>query len=1255
MAVLRTVNFLSQQRVDVSDMRTIESAVRNDFDQLIQSFVTSPNQGYVLKGFEILMAGAIGGAASGLQLFVDGSTIFHVKSNLSGTFYAVPQGTLPQGLNSAINPQVDGAFVPNSINYIGLEYERFIDPATAAQVYLWNPTSNTESTTNSPRAQILRYRIKITTTSFASNVLPIATVTTDSGNNVTSVTDARYLLFRLGTGGASPDPYHKYPWNAQVEGRTENPPTSTTSASPFRGGDKMLYTLKDWMDAVMTSIAEIKGSEFWYSSGSSVSNISLNSLFSDAAFSVMTGSGRFKQPSAGLLQWTSPLDITEMAGQRIYEIDANPSGITVQDGQVVYISLERDEDFQPANSFTTTSGSYTISATTTVVGLSSGDYVKIASHPDSAWREVLSVAGNIITLVASPAPSYPISAAATKLLRSKGTYTLSDVIVANRENVPASGDTYWIAYRKDGPTFNLTIDTPINSGATRTNGVATFTFTSGFPFIEGQLVSISGVSDSTFDGIFRIINVVSSTQIKVQNEGPDVASGTVGNGTATQAAQIYLRWLGELSEGEVIQIDGQISADTLEYIGAVSETDSQPQYSSQRYVTNGDNLTRAIGKIDLALYDADFTEYGRILANLGNTRVRITSFDKTTSDGTTWEKSLNNLLVSFSGAQIDFSTGTVYASDGVTVIGNSFTPATITANQYLWYSVTAIQGAVNGQNESTLLFQVIPASASGATPSLAPRAPFSTGIQLGEVCVQDNGSGGVGTIKNIVQSNIVQIEFGGGSGPAGLTPVTFFDPVSTVLPTGATVTIDGIAGQNKDLVLFGNLSSGNNEVYELNGVGTSITWTPQVLFNGSINPSNADQVIVKKGNGFADQVGTFNGSNWLFNYTVRYFNGADYWEQSAIHTSSLADNSTGDVFNVNVSSSENWIISYSIQRGATKETGLLSLTSDDINADVSKVASYIGDAGTTFTATVVSGVLHLVYTTTSTGSAATMKYFYQRWSNMAGGPAGIPNYTGGGGGGGGSVTSVALSLPGIFSVSGSPVTSSGTLTATLNPQAANTFFSGPVTGAASAPTFRSIDPIDVPNLDASKITTGILPTTHGGTNLNSPGPVGNLLTSDGTNWISAPASGGGSSAGSNGDIQYSDGSGNFLANADLHWDNTADELQLNGLRIGILNGPFTLLDNQSSPQTIATYVAATYQFVIMEYSIVRNGNIFVGTAWIANNGTTASIAIQGNAAFGDAGITLDASLDLSGNLLLTYTSTSTTFNGAMKYSIRGWN
>lgn len=63
--------------------------------------------------------------------------------------------------------------------------------------------------------------------------------------------------------------------------------------------------------------------------------------------------------------------------------------------------------------------------------------------------------------------------------------------------------------------------------------------------------------------------------------------------------------------------------------------------------------------------------------------------------------------------------------------------------------------------------------------------------------------------------------------------------------------------------------------------------------------------------------------------------------------------------------------------------------------------------------------------------------------------------------GSGTVSSVALSLPSFITVSGSPVTSTGTLTGTLATQVKNKFFVGPATGADAAPTFRVIDAADL--------------------------------------------------------------------------------------------------------------------------------------------------------------------------------------------------
>lgn len=66
-----------------------------------------------------------------------------------------------------------------------------------------------------------------------------------------------------------------------------------------------------------------------------------------------------------------------------------------------------------------------------------------------------------------------------------------------------------------------------------------------------------------------------------------------------------------------------------------------------------------------------------------------------------------------------------------------------------------------------------------------------------------------------------------------------------------------------------------------------------------------------------------------------------------------------------------------------------------------------------------------------------------------------------GGGSTGTVTSVSLSMPTGFTVSGSPITTTGTLAVTLASQTAGQFLASP-TGAAGVPAFRSLAATDLP-------------------------------------------------------------------------------------------------------------------------------------------------------------------------------------------------
>lgn len=80
------------------------------------------------------------------------------------------------------------------------------------------------------------------------------------------------------------------------------------------------------------------------------------------------------------------------------------------------------------------------------------------------------------------------------------------------------------------------------------------------------------------------------------------------------------------------------------------------------------------------------------------------------------------------------------------------------------------------------------------------------------------------------------------------------------------------------------------------------------------------------------------------------------------------------------------------------------------------------------------------------------------------------------------VTSVALSLPSIFTVSGSPVTTTGTLAGTLASQLSNLVFASP-NGSTGVPTFRALASADMPfKLYSESPTPTPTPASASGTN-----------------------------------------------------------------------------------------------------------------------------------------------------------------------------
>lgn len=97
------------------------------------------------------------------------------------------------------------------------------------------------------------------------------------------------------------------------------------------------------------------------------------------------------------------------------------------------------------------------------------------------------------------------------------------------------------------------------------------------------------------------------------------------------------------------------------------------------------------------------------------------------------------------------------------------------------------------------------------------------------------------------------------------------------------------------------------------------------------------------------------------------------------------------------------------------------------------------------------------------------------------------------------VTSVALALPAsTYSISGSPVTTTGTLTGSFINQTANTFFAGPGSGGAATPGWRALVNADIP-----------VPTTSALGGIKALSPVShnwiNQIDNSGTPQVTQPA------------------------------------------------------------------------------------------------------------------------------------------------------
>jgi hypothetical protein len=647
--------------------------------------------------------------------------------------------------------------------------------------------------------------------------------------------------------------------------------------------------------------------------------------------------------SGGNQQLTFPLGATltlmqpGSPGNAIVTLPNSSPGIQLATNQLAYVTIDRNNATTPSinitsiSSFVVSENTFVIASrlNTTTAWLWDGSALAVGNNPSA---ELLASQDRTTQLIQGGQWSWDgstLSWSSSAYVELAGVTRVSNQIAASSVSLPSDGYCAYVELN-------------------RASGAAT-------------------LSVSTAAGIDTVPNDFNATVI-ARRVGNSVV---VGNGVGSIL----------LITGESKELGSGLSQQNRTLIGGsvnpITEATLNPAYSARgakdRTISDSESALDAIASIDNE-FDKYFGQFRIIAKTAGTTtRVRITGSDRVTFTGETITQQMSNLRVQFTGAEIDLATGSIYGGDSTqalsvdfsTPLGVNFTPSVITSGSYLWYSIAANPSGQQADGTLTVQFNVL-AGTEGTSTSLATKPPLGGTRGVGYVAVQSNGAL-AGSILPVSQANVAWLGASNGGSGNGAQTARLFDPTSTTQTTG-TVVVDGQTVNAGDLVLFGNLSANNNKIYKAIGSGTTITsWQPQFLFGGFSTPSEGSLVVIQEGSSFASALGTFTGSAWSFNKTVRYFNGADYWEQSSLITSTIVDNSTNTLFTVNAVGSENMIIDYSIVRNSIKETGSLYVTTDYTNVSVSTGTTNLnGDSGVTFAGSIQPG---------SSGTLAQQTYY----------------------------------------------------------------------------------------------------------------------------------------------------------------------------------------------------------------------------------------------------------------------------------------
>lgn len=512
MAVLGRLLISSAERLDLPDFLSIDSYTQGDFKYLMKSFVGS-DRPYVLAGFDVINPGAAIGTQN-ISVRVADSVVYYPESLAGPFFHGLEEGNT---LASPLVPELR----KNSTNYVYLT----LTTAEAAKDTraFWDPDkeggTGGEFTQDINTQTALVAAINVSTSSFPEDTVPVCIVEVGP-NFITSIEDARDMMFRLGTGGLSPDPLASYSFREQPDASNARlePNTLMTNAldpNAFQGGDKNILSLKEWMDVVMTKLKELSGTTYWYED---TSTYNLVNIFKDALSTSIKSKGVWQSSDStpGLLTWTEDILVQSVSDNKDRIIRAGNK--TLADNQTMYMPLVRRADINSGGvSVNWFNGlNYINGSLGAFENLTKGDWIKKSDDPDHRYLRVeefydaLNKGGSVTT----PANALSIKLSETyggisELKRGvydKGIYLSSDVLVADRDDstlTDIGGDLYWLAMRSDTEMSVSDITTTtLALNITNHDGLTAKCSATSHGLTDKQRIYIAG--STNFDGEYAV-------------------------------------------------------------------------------------------------------------------------------------------------------------------------------------------------------------------------------------------------------------------------------------------------------------------------------------------------------------------------------------------------------------------------------------------------------------------------------------------------------------------------------------------------------------------------------------------------------------------------------------------------------------------------------------------------------------------------------------------------------------------------------